>query len=133
VTERAIRNAGWLHLFVSVLILALFTASLACAVRCVGASCLQKSRQAEAARIPPCHQDNSSDAPSESCTPAVLIAVNTDLTVKTATMGPVPSPSVEIVDTSDLFPIHVFAGPAMQEGASPPRSPDLVFSVVRRI
>lgn len=111
----------WLSLPISVLVVALLTASGACVARCGAVPCHGPT---EAENLPPCHKDKPSKAAVELCKQAVFIA---------AASHALPLQVFSISGTETSFVLAERATNVVYEGPSPPGAPDLRFSVVLRI
>jgi hypothetical protein len=128
VSTRGATNAK-LAFPIAVLVIALVTVSAACVARCVGLPCHGAT---EAASVPPCHKEKPSKVPTESCKQSVLVAAAVDsLTLTKA--ATVHLAAIAIPAAEAALPFPAIESRVVAQRTSPPGSPELQFSVVRRI
>jgi hypothetical protein len=122
------QSSRWLAFPIVVLVLALVTASTVCVAQCVGVPC---HGAAQAASIPPCHKEKPSKVPTESCKQSVLVAAIDSLTLTKAATVHLAAVLIPAADAPLSFP--AIGSRVVAQSTSPPGSPALQFSVVRRI
>jgi hypothetical protein len=128
VSIRGNTDVRWLSLAIAVLVIAVVTASAACVARCAGVPC---HGETATAKLPPCHNEKPSEAPSGSCKQSVLIAAVDLLTV--TKIAAVHAAGIAIPAAEAFLPFPGIESRVAGQSSCPPGSPELRFPVVLRI